>query len=274
MTATAELKSVEQEQALAELQELREKLQVVALDDGDDWMNQLIYGDVGAGKTHLLGTSADHIETSPLFIFDIEGGLKTLLKFPNKNQIERKKVRSMQELTDGYNTLFKSIKNGKLPYGTVGVDSLTELADLDMRTIMTEAYDKNPDKVDKDVPSQREWGKVRNHIRTIVRAFRDLPCNVIFTAQVGSLQEEGQPTKFFPGFAGKLRTEIPGFMDVVGYLYAENEPGGDVIRKLQLQGTRRIVAKDRFGSLGAYLENPTIPMMWELTKGANGNNNS
>lgn len=270
MSATA--LAEQDEQALAELNELREKLQVVALDDGDNWMNDLIYGDVGAGKTHLLGTAADHVETAPVFIFDVEGGLKTLLKFPNKELIERKKVRSMQELTDGFNLLFKAIKNGRLPYGTVAVDSLTELTDLDMRTIMSEAYDRNPDKVDKDVPSQREWGKARNHIRTIVRAFRDLPCNVIFTAQVGSLQEEGQPTKFFPGFAGKLRTEVPGFMDVVGYLYAEQDPVGDgVTRKLQLQGTRRIVAKDRFGTLGSVLENPTIPMMWELTKGANGN---
>jgi ABC-type phosphate transport system auxiliary subunit len=66
-----------------------------------------------------------------------------------------------------------------------------------------------------------------------------------------------------PGFAGKLRTELPGFMDIVGYLYAENQ-GGEVTRKLQVQGTRRVVAKDRTSALGDVMENATIPHMWAL----------
>ena len=158
-----------------------------------------------------------------------------------------KPIRSMKELENLYNTLFKSISDGKMYYKTVAIDSLSELADLDMRDIMKDAYSRNPDKVDKDVPSQREWGKSRAHMRTIVRAFRDLPCHVIYTAQVATLQEEGQPTKYFPGFSGKLRTEIPGFMDVVGYLTTEVDQGV-VVRKLQVQGTRRVVAKDRTSS--------------------------
>jgi hypothetical protein len=164
-----------------------------------------------------------------------------------------------------YNKLYRSIKDGKLYYKTIGIDSLPELADLDMRIIMNDAYSRNPDKVDKDVPSPREWGKSRSHIRAIVRAFRDLPCNTIITAQVGALQEEGQPTKFFPGLAGKLRTEIPGFMDIVGYLQPEVEPGsGVIVRKLQVQGTRRVVAKDRTGALGTMIENATIPILWSM----------
>jgi hypothetical protein len=101
-------------------------------------------------------------------------------------------------------------------------------------------------------------------MRKIVRAFRDLPCHVIFTASVATLQEEGQPTKYFPGFAGKLKTEIPGFVDVVGYLTAELDPFTGVIdRKLQVAGTRRVVAKDRTSNLGDIITNPTIPGMWD-----------
>lgn len=252
---------------------LRESLGLTDVDEGYNWINALFYGDVGAGKTHLTGTAADILDTSPMLIFDVEGGLKTLSKFENKSRMKRVPIRTMKELTDKYNTLYKSIQIDpatKIPFipgiNTVGLDSLSELTDLDMRSIMKEAYEKNPDKVDQDVPSQREWGKARAHIRTIVRAFRDLPCNIIMTAQVGSLQEEGQPTKFFPGFAGKLRTEVPGFFDIVGYLYAENT-GGAIERKVQFTGTRRIVAKDRTGKLGDVLINPTIPDMWQLING-------
>jgi hypothetical protein len=244
--------------------ELRAKLTITSLDEAGGWINELIYGDVGAGKTHHIGTAADSPETSPVLIFDVEGGLTTLKKFPNRKNIERIPIRSMKDLEKHYNTIAKLVTDGEtLPWKTVGLDSLSELTDLDMRSIMKDAYSNNPAKVDIDVPSQREWGKARAHIRTIVRAFRDLPCNVIMTAQVGTLQEEGQPHKYFPGFAGKLRTEVPGFFDIVGYLYSEAE-GDEIVRKLQTAGTRRIVAKDRTGALPGMLLNPTIPMMWDL----------
>jgi phage nucleotide-binding protein len=240
--------------------ELRKSLEVKPPAEAVEWINALFYGDPGAGKTYLLGTAEDSKLTSPVLIFDVEGGLATIR---HRSDIDVVKVRSMKELTDNYNKLYRSIEDDKMYYKTVGIDSLSELTDVDMRYIMKEAYGRNPDKVDEDVPSQREWGKARAHMRRIVRAFRDLPCNVIFTAQVATLQEEGQPTKYFPGFAGKLRTELPGFVDVVGYLYPEVQEGV-IVRKLQVTGTRRVVAKDRTSALGDILENTTIPEMWDL----------
>jgi phage nucleotide-binding protein len=248
--------------------ELRELLQVRPPTEIVEWMNIMVYGDPGAGKTWLTGSAADDPRTGPILIGDIEGGLTTLR---HRSDVDvSPPIRSMKELEKLYNDLYKSIKNGKMYYKTVALDSLTELADLDMRDIMKDAYSRNPDKVDKDVPSQREWGKSRAHMRTIVRAFRDLPCHVIYTAQVATLQEEGQPTKFFPGLAGKLRTEIPGFMDIVGYLTTDASEGV-IVRKLQVQGTRRVVAKDRTSALApktGFIENPTIPMMWDLIHSA------
>lgn len=244
-------------------QELRDSLQVKAPQENVDWINLLVYGGAGVGKTYLLGTAEDAEHTSPLLIADIEGGLTTIRHRPNVDTVP---IRSMKDIENLYNKLYTSIRNGKIYYGTVGIDSLTELADLDMRINMKEALAnaRDPSKIDIDVPSPREWGKTRNHIRTIVRAFRDLPCNVIYTAHVGMEVEEGQPTKFHPGFSGKLRAEVPGFMDIVGYYTADAAPGGEVTRKLQLQATRRVVAKDRTSALGELLVNPTIPMMWDM----------
>lgn len=245
-----------------EIQALRDSLKVMPPDLVVDYINALIYGDPGVGKTFLMGSADDDDRTRPLLVFDVEGGMTTLRHKPG---IDVYPVRSMADLEGGYNKLQASIKDGKMYYKTVGIDSLTELADLDMKGIMKAAYDANPDKIDKDVPDQRGWGKSRAHIRTIVRAFRDLPCNVIYIASIGTLQEEGSPNKVYPGFAGKLRTEVPGFMDIVGYLFSENDPVRETVtRKLQVQGTRRVVAKDRTSALGGLVLDPTIPMLWDL----------
>jgi hypothetical protein len=247
-------------------QTLRDKLQVKPPSEIIDWLNLLIYGEVGAGKTWFGGTADDDERTRPLLVIDTEGGITTLRHRPEVDVVT---LRSLPELEKLHNDLYHSIEDGSIYYKTLMIDSLPELADLDMRTIMKEAYSKNPDKVDRDVPSPREYGKSRVHMRAIVRAFRDLPCHTIFTAQVGSFQEEGQPTKYFPAFTGKMKTEIPGFMDIVGYLQPEVEPGsGVIVRKLQVQGTRRVVAKDRTSALGNMVENPTVPMIWDLVHGA------
>jgi phage nucleotide-binding protein len=251
---------------------LRESLQPKPPSQVVDWINLLVYGDPGVGKTHLCGTAMDHKDTSPVLYLDVDGGVTTLR---DRQDLDVLPVRSIDGVdnTDGinqiYEKLFASIQrddNG-VPrlehYKTVVIDRLDELADVDMRYIMRAAYGRNPDKVDIDVPSPREYGINRSHIRKLVRAFRDLPCHVIFVAGMASRQEEGQPTKYFPGFSGKLQTEVPGFCDIVGYYYNDNSTG-EVVRRLQFQGTRRVQAKDRTDSLGEWIDDPSIPLMWNM----------
>jgi len=244
------------------VEELRAKLQVKPPSDIVDWINALIYADPGVGKTFFGGTADNDERTKPVLVLDIEGGVMTLRDKPG---IDVKRIRSMKDMEQIHADLYHSIVDDAMYYKTILIDSLPELADIDMRLVMKQAYAKNPDTVDIDVPSPREWGKQRNHMRLIVRAFRDLPCNVIYTAQVGKVQEEGRPTKYHPNFAGKLQQEIPGFMDIVGYYIASVDPQTQqVTRTLQTLGTNRVVAKDRSQSLPPIVTNPTIPMLWDL----------
>ena len=262
------------------LDDLAEKLQVKPPSEVVDWINMLIYGEPGVGKTYLCGTAEDHPDTAPVLYLDIDGGVTTLR---HRTSLHVKAVRSIEKIkrndeiilgiNEIYEMLFQSIDKdtGKMPYGTVVIDRLDELADIDMRYIMRDAFNRKPESVDIDVPSPREWGINRSHIRKLVRAFRDLPCHVIFVSGVTAFQEEGQPTKYSPGFAGKLRTELPGFVDIVGYYYSDNSTG-ELHRKIQFQGTRRVQAKDRTDSLGPELVDPTIPIMWELIQTNNNDN--
>jgi hypothetical protein len=243
--------------------ELRAKLQVASPDEIVEWMNIFLYGEPGVGKTFFLGTAEDDERLRPILIFDVEGGMMTLRDKPGIDII---KVRSISEVEDKYNMLYHSIKDGKLPWKSMGIDSLTELADLDMRKVMKDAYNRNPDRVDIDVPSPREWGIVRNHIRLITRAFKDLPCHFICTGALGIDQRENEPDKYRPGFAGKLVREVPGFFDVVGYYRSRNR-GGEINRTLQVVGSDRVLAKDRTKVLGQAVDNPTLTSMWDTVEG-------
>jgi len=223
-----------------------------------------LYADPGVGKTFQIGTCADDPRLAPVLLFDVEGGVTTIR---HKTNIDVVSVRSIPELEDKYNKLYHSIRSdGTMYYKTVGIDTVTELADLDMRFIMKEAYARNPDKVHIDVPSPREWGINRSHVRKIVRGFRDLPCHTIFTAHVGTEHEENMPPKYYPGFAGKLRQEVPGFCDIVGYM-SNDTTTGVLERRMQFQGTRRVVAKDRTSSLGELVTDPTMSKLWDLISG-------
>jgi hypothetical protein len=250
----------------AATKELREKLQVKPPAELVEWINLLVYGEAGAGKTHLMGTAADDPRTSPVLAIDVEGGFTTIR---HRSDIDTVAVRTMKELTNVFNELANSANAKSMPYKTVAIDSITELADLDMRNIMQDAFRANPDRVDVDVPSPREWGKTRNHMRSIIRAFRDLPCHVIYTAGLGTTSEEGMATKYHPGFGGKLKQEIPGFMDIVGYLKSEVDAvAGEKHRVIQFLGSGRVVAKDRTNALGDMLTDTTIPLMWDLINGS------
>jgi phage nucleotide-binding protein len=221
----------------------------------------LIYGEPGAGKTHFGGTAVDHPATSPILVVDVEGGTATLR---GKN-VDVVQVRSMAQIEHIHNELASDTSNY---YKTVFIDSLTELQKLDMRTVMTEQWNKKPDTTDIYVPSQREWGKSGERVRMVVRAFRDLKMNTIVSALLNSDRDDKTGlVSFYPSLPGKLRSEIPGFFDIVGLLttYTGNDNGVVTIeRQLQVVKTERVSAKDRFSALGAVLQKPTVPMIWDL----------
>lgn len=239
---------------------IRDSLGVMSPDE-IEFLNLLVFGEPGAGKTYLAGTAQDHPKTSPMLVLDVEGGTTTLR---HRSDIDVVQVRSIDQIVEAHNML-KVDNNGY--YKTVVIDSLTELQKLDMSDIMKELVQRRPDR-DPDVPDVREWGKSGTHMRQIVRAFRDLPMNTILTALVDPFKDSTGSVVLYPNLPGKMRTELAGFFDVVGYLYTRPEEEGEAItRIIQFTGTQRVIAKDRTAVLGHFMENPTIPAMFDLIHG-------
>lgn len=233
---------------------------IVSVGTMEQFVNILIYGEPGVGKTVLAGSSSVVDAMSPALLLDIEGGTMSLSD--SYSNVDVIRVTHWADLQKIYNNLYQ----GKHGYKTVILDSLTEAQKLSMGDIMKRAVKEDPD-LDPDVPTMRAWGKNIEQMRKFTRALRDLPVNVIFTALVDSDKDNRGKTVSRPSFQGKLKGEVPGFMDIVAYYYVR-QVGDNLKRILLTQQTDTTIAKDRSNKLPKLMEDPTMGSIYEAILGA------
>lgn len=225
-------------------------LKVESVSEQTFFLNILIYGDSGVGKTTLAGSASMVPEMAPVLLLNLEGGTLSLKeRYPDVKVVNVKNVKHLQSV---YDDLLK----GKHGYRTVVLDSLSETQKTSMATIMRELVLKEPDR-DPDVPGIREWGKSSEQIRRLVRGYRDLPMHCVFIAHAKVDQEDSGKKVTKPSLPGQLANEVGGFVDEVFYYYikrVDNQP----TRMLLTTKTDKEQAKDRSGKLAAVVTNPTM----------------
>lgn len=222
-------------------------------------VNMLIYGESGAGKTTLAGSSDEVPEMRKVLIIDIEGGVLSLkTRYPN---IESVRVKSWDDMQKVYDELYQT-NHG---YNTIVIDSLTEVQKMSMDEVMRKLVAQYEDR-DPDVPGIREWNINIEQTRKFVRAFRDLPVTTIFTALAKSEQNKRTGhTRTKPSLSGKVSDEVAGFLDIVSYLYTK-EVDGEQQRLLLCGATQDTVAKDRTDKLGQVIIKPSMAEIWKAIR--------
>jgi hypothetical protein len=231
-------------------------LEIRSVEEQVNSVNMIIFGDSGVGKTRLCGSACLVPEMSPVLFLDVEGGVSSLkYLYPDVSVI---RITSFQQLQAVYDALFE----GKHPFRTVVVDSLTETQKFGMYDIMARAHAKDSDR-DPDLPGIGEWGKNTEQVRRFVRAFRDIPnVNTIFTALRMDDKNKLGVTTTLPSLSGKLAREVSALVDEVLYMYVKNI-GGSYERLILAQKTEEIVAKDRSDNLPAVVQAPTMQVLYD-----------
>lgn len=241
-------------------------LQVTHAQSRSPYLNMLIYGDYGTGKTRLAASAIDVPEMAPVLVLDYEGGTESLRRpYPGVHVL---RVTTWDDMQRVYDELHRTGGGG---YKTIILDSLTEIQKFSMYAIMekrvVDALAKG-DEADPDVPGMREWGKNVEQTRKFVRAFRDLPVHTIFTAlSKDDKDPRTQKRKTLPSLSGKVAQEVPAFLDVVVYYYIKRVDDEEK-RILLCNATEGNTAKDRTGKLPLVIEAPTMQKVFDFILGS------
>lgn len=193
----------------------------------------LVYGPAGAGKTTLIKTLP-----SPI-VLSAEAGLLSIAG----TDIPYISVHNMAELEEAYNYVKEHLNE----YGSVVLDSISEIAEV----VLAAEKEKNKD-------ARQAYGALLDTMKAMVRAFRDLPTNIYFSAQMEKQQDDTGRIFYGPGAPGtKVSQMLPYIFDEVFVLRVEPNQEGKLERWLQTFKDVVYEAKDRSGKLDAF-EKPDL----------------
>ena len=244
-------------------------IDVHKIKESSKWLNILVYGMPGAGKTRFAGSAAEVSEMTPMLYIDVEGGTKSIKDlYPDVDTVRVKTIydkggRAKKTAWGQLNDIYSELKKGEIAYQTVVIDNITEAYQLAMQDVMTKLLAENPDR-DFDVPAQREWGKASAQMRRWIRNMRDLDLNVIITAhEANQTDDNGNVKSVTPSLPGKLAMEVAGFFDEVFYIYTKQDKELGIVRKLQTQPAGKYIAKDRSDKLPLVVSDPKMAVIYQ-----------
>lgn len=206
-------------------------------DQSFSFVNFLVFGESGAGKTTFLG-SGNESETLILNIVS-ESGLLTL----RKKNIDVIDILTKEDMFEALDWIEKEgIKN----YKVIGIDSFSQ-------------FQKN---LEKQITSTgfQLWAEIKEITREVVDRLKAMPINFVALCEVAMKDDDGA-VKFIPSLLGSSKDEIAYWFDEV-YFFEKTGKAGEMpkFRALTQSGSR-YPCKSRIGTLPVVIDNPTLPIV-------------
>ncbi len=260
---------------------------IEALHESKHWLKLFVYGGYGVGKTLLAGSASLVPQMRDILMIDAEAGGLTIATDnaiaaeEARNSIDRVRVSTFKDFArvqeflklhckfrdEGNDEKLKELEKNlrgdydsdaePRRYHTVIIDSLSEVEAFSMYQLLG-ITDRTH--LDEEVQSAEwtEYKKNHSQILRAVRAYRDLPMNVIITSASNFMQDDRKRMIYSPALTGKLAKQVQGFMDMVGF-YTMTQVDGEDVRRLYVQPGAQYDAKNRFSSYKEkYFEDPTV----------------
>ena len=225
-------------------------------------LTTVIHADSGVGKSDLLDTSL-----APRLVLDAEGGSQFTPSQPkmiwNPRQYAPPGIEGcepgQEELApttrvlvrdfDTISSVYQWLNSGQHRFASTNLDSVTEI----QKRCLDDVAGTNS-------PTTQNWGTLLAKMEGLVRSFRDLtmhPTNPLQQVNFACLSKTIDGVRR-PFVKGQLQDTLPGFVDVVGYLYTKvSEETGLLVRELLVQPFPGFVAKDRTNRLGSVFPIPS-----------------
>lgn len=210
----------------------------------------LLFGDAGVGKTRMAA-SAHFIESMrPVLLGSAESGLSSLLKDRRFDDLDVFELVDKRQDPEAVLSRVEELFELAQDYKTVIVDTLTEVQRYGLMYLSEQpagwtAY-RNPKRI-----SLPTYGASLLQTGTLVRSFRDLPINVIFTAHVrrATMSLDGHDY-IVPSVTGQQWKDVLAAFSEVFFMYTKaavslNEPEKGVRYKIITKPFENIKAKDR-----------------------------
>lgn len=198
------------------------------------YLKALIFGPPGQGKTTFAATAFFDERTSPPLVIDFEGGDQSLAGL----DIDMVQIRDWHD----FDEVYAELASGETEYKSIIFDSLSETHVFALLDILDKAA---PNRSEKNLLQQQDYGKATIQMRRLVRAFRDLPMHVFFISGVRELTDPKAGLVKVPAIAGQLAEEIAGMMDTVAYLALTTNEEDETIRSLLLKNFAKFRVKVR-----------------------------
>lgn len=234
------------------------------LDGSTEYINALVYGDSGCGKTVLAGTLPGRI----LFLSGEPGYISAA------RQGAKGTVRIIRDTATAVAAAVWLENGAAAKYDWIVPDGIGTMQNKFLLNYAAEAFDQNPAKrAHRNLPDKPDYFNAQNFMKSWVARLVDLPCNVLFTAHAMRPEGESGETLVYPGIQGKgyeISNYISGLMHMVGYMANRVVKDGDGHRQVRrvlwqhftdAENDTRYFAKDQSGMLPRFVtirdpENP------------------
>jgi hypothetical protein len=231
----------------------------------------VVHADTKVGKSTLASTCP-----KPMCFLDAESAYR----FIDQPKVFWNPLTEAPPVSDGtwsicvvivrdYQTLHRAVewlKSGQHHFKSVAVDSISEV----QKKLKDQIKEGDPDM------EQRKWGRLLDGMEALCRDLRDLtehPTTPL-EAVVLTAMTEMREGKWRPYVQGQLRTTMPYFMDVIGFMEIYEHPNEDPMQP-PTRYRRMIIAKNpRYetgervnGKLGEVIYNPNVVEMVDAVFG-------